>query len=68
MSSVEIHTIDISTPENILNKAIRNADVVVTITEMAETVKRFAEPVKKTVISVGSSSDVALLLNMLRPQ
>lgn len=68
ITSTEIHTIDISSPEHILDKAIRNADVIVTITDLTETVKRFAEPAKKTVISVGSSNDVSLLLNMLRPQ
>jgi GntR family transcriptional regulator len=69
ITSAEIHTIDVSSsPENILIEAIHNADVIVTRADLAEKVKRFADAAQKTVISVGSSNDVSLLLNMLRPQ
>lgn len=67
VSTAEIHTIDISSPENLLRQAMRNSDVIVTIAEMADAVKRFSEPVN-TIITVGSTDDVSLLLNMMRPR
>ncbi|MFC7686658.1 GntR family transcriptional regulator [Ureibacillus sp. GCM10028918] len=68
MTSADIHTIDVSsTPENILIESIHNADVIVTRADLAEKVKKFADAAKKTIISVGSTNDVSLLLNMLRP-
>lgn len=66
MTSAEIHTIDVSSPENILIEAIHNADVIVTRADLAEKVKRFADAAQKTVISVGSTNDVSMLLNMIR--
>ncbi|MDQ1002854.1 GntR family transcriptional regulator [Neobacillus niacini] len=69
MTSADIHTIDVSSsPENILIESIHNADVIVTRADLAEKVKRFADAAQKTVISVGSTNDVSLLLNMLSPQ
>ncbi|MGQ4665678.1 hypothetical protein ACUIJN_07500 [Metabacillus halosaccharovorans] len=46
--------------------AIHNADVIVTRSDLAEKVKTFADLAQKTVISVGSTNDVSLLLNMIR--
>ncbi|MGN7941480.1 MULTISPECIES: GntR family transcriptional regulator [Bacillaceae] len=67
MTSAEIESIDVSElPENILIKAIHNADVIVTRSDLAEKVKKFADEAQKTVISVGSTNDVSLLLNMIR--
>lgn len=66
MTSAEIHTIDVSSSENILVEAIDSADVIVTRVDLAEKVRRFADAAKKTVISVGSTNDVSLLLNMIR--
>ncbi|MFP3847176.1 GntR family transcriptional regulator [Priestia filamentosa] len=66
MTSAEIHTIDVSSSENILIKSIDNADVIVTRTDLAEKVKRFADTAQKTVISVGSTNDVSLLMDMIR--
>ncbi|MFP3846227.1 GntR family transcriptional regulator [Priestia filamentosa] len=67
MTSAEIDTIDISeSSEHILIEAIQNANVIVTRSDLAENVKRFADAASKTVISVGSTNDLSLLLNMLR--
>lgn len=67
MTSADIHTIDMSfSTENALNEAIHNADVIVTRADLAEKVKIFADAAQKTVISVGSTKDVSLLLNMIR--
>jgi GntR family transcriptional regulator len=67
MTSAAIDTIDVSeSPENILIDAIHNADVIVTRSDLAEKVKKFADASQKTVISVGSTNDVSLLLNMIR--
>ena len=67
MTPAEIDTIDVSSsPENILIDTIRNADVIVTRSDLAEKVKKFADAAQKTVISVGSTKDVSLLLNMIR--
>lgn len=69
MTSAEIHTIDVSSsPENDLMEAIHNADMIVTRVDLAEKVKTFADVAHKKVISVGSTKDVSLLLNILRPQ
>ncbi|PCD05030.1 hypothetical protein CMV16_25855 [Peribacillus simplex] len=69
MTSAEIHTINVSvSPENILIEAIHHADVIVTRSDMDERVKKFADAAQKTVISVGSTNDVSLLLNMIRQQ
>jgi GntR family transcriptional regulator len=68
MTSAEIYTIDVSSsPENTLIDAIHNADVIITRSDLAEKVKRYADAAEKTVISVNSTNDVSLLLNMLRP-
>ncbi|WP_338787214.1 GntR family transcriptional regulator [Metabacillus sp. FJAT-53654] len=67
MTSAEIDTIDVSElPEQALIKAIQNADVIVTRSDLVDKVKKFADVAQKTVISVGSTNDVSLLLNMLR--
>lgn len=67
MTSAEIETIDVSSSsEELLIEAIRNADVIVTRADFAERMKKFADPAQKTVISVGTTNDVSLLLNMLR--
>lgn len=67
MTSADIHTIDISSStEKALIEAIHNADVIVTRSDIAEKVKPFADAAQKTVISVGSTNDVSLLLNMIR--
>ncbi|WP_121614274.1 GntR family transcriptional regulator [Mesobacillus foraminis] len=69
MTAAEIHTIDVSSsPENMLIESIHNADVIVTRADLAERVKGFADAAQKTVISVGSTNDVSLLLNILSPQ
>ncbi|WP_262679383.1 GntR family transcriptional regulator [Paenibacillus sp. J5C2022] len=68
MTSAEIEVIDTSSPEDVLHQAVHRADVIVTVSDLAEKVKKFVEPVNKKVISVGSSNDVTLLFNMLRPQ
>jgi GntR family transcriptional regulator len=69
ITSANIHTIDMSSStENALIEAINNADVIVTRADLAEKVKRFADAAQKTVISVGSTNDVSLLLNMIRHQ
>lgn len=67
-TDADIQTIDISSPEEMLHDAVRNTDVIVTTLDQADSVKRFAEPAHKTVITVGSANDVSLLFNMLRPQ
>jgi GntR family transcriptional regulator len=67
MTAAEIHTIDVSAPKSVFTKAARQADVIVTRQDLTETVKKFAETDKQKVISVGSTNDVSLLLNMLRP-
>lgn len=67
ITSADIHTIDVSSStEKVFTEAIRNADVIVTRADLAEKVKRFADAAQKTVISVGSTNDVSLLLNMIR--
>lgn len=67
MTTAQIDTIDVSeSPETILIEAIHNADVIVTRSDLAEKVKKFADAAQKTVISVGSTNDVSLLLNMIR--
>ncbi|MEM1503717.1 GntR family transcriptional regulator [Domibacillus sp. 8LH] len=67
MTSADIHTIDVSSSrENALIEAIHDADVIVTRADLAEKVKKFANVAQKTVISVGSTNDVSLLLNMIR--
>lgn len=67
MAAANVQTVDTSSPENIFKEAIRNADVIVTRGDLAEKVKKLADIEQKTVISVGSTNDVSLLLNMLRP-
>ncbi|WP_144028917.1 hypothetical protein [Paenibacillus tyrfis] len=67
MAAPNVHTIDMSSPEDIFKEAIRNADVIVTRADLAKNVKMLTDIEQKTVISVGSTNDVSLLLNMLRP-
>ncbi|SFF45057.1 DNA-binding transcriptional regulator YhcF, GntR family [Paenibacillus algorifonticola] len=67
MTLAEIDVVDTSSPEEVLQKAIRQADVIVTVSELAEKVQEFVKPANKKIISVGSSNDVTLLFNMLRP-
>lgn len=67
MTSAEIHTIDLSdSTEEMLTNAIRNADVIVTRSDVAEKLKEWKDINQKSVISVGSTNDVSLLLNMIR--
>lgn len=66
VSPAEIHTIDISSTEESLKKAILEADVIITVTDLAQHINKFVESKSKTVITVGSSCDIQLLLNMLR--
>lgn len=66
MTSAEIQTIDMSSQGHILNEAICNADLIVTRADLANKVKELADASNKTVISVGSTNDVSLLLNILR--
>ncbi len=67
LTSAEITTIDISAlPEETFMQEIREADVIVTRSDLAEKMRTFAEEAGKTVITVGSTRDVPLLLNMIR--
>ncbi|MCZ8516281.1 GntR family transcriptional regulator [Paenibacillus filicis] len=67
ITAAEIEKIDISSPEEVRNEAIRRADVIVTTMDLAENVKKFVDAANKKLITVGSANDVSLLLNMLRP-
>lgn len=67
MAAANVHTIDMSSPENILKEAICTADVIVTRADLAERVRMLTDIEQKTVISVGSANDVSLLLNILGP-
>lgn len=67
ITSAEINSIDVSSSsESTFMEAIQAADVIVTRADLADSVKHFTEGTKKTIISVGSTNDVPLLLNMLR--
>ncbi|UQZ33440.1 hypothetical protein C2I18_07635 [Paenibacillus sp. PK3_47] len=67
LTSAEIQTIDVtSLPEEDLKQAIHNADVIITRSDLAEQLRKFVDEAKKTLISVGSTGDVSLLLNMIR--
>lgn len=68
MSSADIQSIDISAPSDTISDAIAVADVVVTTLDLEDKVRGFPESAKKTVITVGSTNDVSLLLNILHPQ
>lgn len=67
LTSAEIHTIDISSvPNEDLIQAVQQADVIITRSDLAEQMRTFVDDAQKTVISVGSTNDVSLLLNMIR--
>ncbi|MEN1969431.1 hypothetical protein WMZ97_15315 [Lentibacillus sp. N15] len=68
LTSAEIHKIDVNTTKNTFMKATNNADVIITRMDLVETVKKFADPNQKKIVSVGSANDVSLLLNILRPE
>ncbi|MEK4438950.1 GntR family transcriptional regulator [Paenibacillus sp. FSL K6-2862] len=65
VSPADIQTIDISSTEENLRQAILDADVVITVNDLAPQINQFVEASNKSVITVGSSCDVQLLLNML---
>lgn len=67
MAAANVYTIDMSSPENILKEAICTADVIVTRADLAERVRMLADVEQKTIITVGSTNDVSLLLNILGP-
>ncbi|WP_217984672.1 GntR family transcriptional regulator [Terribacillus saccharophilus] len=67
MTDAEIVTIDVSsTSVKELNEEIGLADIVVTRADLYDKVKSFSKDDQKTIISVGSTKDVSLLLKMLR--
>ncbi|MEJ8306713.1 GntR family transcriptional regulator [Saccharibacillus sacchari] len=67
LTSSEIRTIDISSlSDEAFMQAIHEADVIVTRSDLAEKMKKIADDAGKTVITVGSTRDVPLLLNMIR--
>lgn len=68
MTSAEIHKIDVSSPKDVIMKAINNADVIVTRNDFTEAVKKFVSDDSKKFISVGDTKDVSLLLEMLNSQ
>lgn len=68
MTSAEIHKIDVSTSKNALMKSLQDADVIITRSDIAENLKSYINDDRKKVISVGSTNDVSLLLEMLVPQ
>jgi len=67
MAAANVYTIDMASPENILKEAIHTADVIVTRADLAERVRMLADVEQKTIITVGSTNDVSLLLNILGP-
>lgn len=67
ITSAEIKTIDVAVSDSTLEEAIRHADVLVTRADLMGKVQGFADDARKKVISVGSTNDVSLLLDMLRP-
>jgi len=67
MAAANVYTIDMASPENILKEAIHTADVIVTRADLAERVRVLADVEQKTIITVGSTNDVSLLLNILGP-
>lgn len=67
ITEAEIDTIDIFAPEDVRNEAMRKADVIVTTQDLAPKVRKFVGSMPTPVITVGSTNDVSLLLNMLRP-
>ncbi|MEK4701581.1 GntR family transcriptional regulator [Solibacillus sp. FSL R7-0668] len=68
MTSAEIHKIDVSTSKNALMKSLQDADFIITRSDIAENLKSYINDDRKKVISVGSTNDVSLLLEMLVPQ
>ncbi|NGZ74811.1 GntR family transcriptional regulator [Saccharibacillus alkalitolerans] len=67
LTSAEIRSMDLSSlTEEEAIAAIRGADVIVTRSDLAERLKKFADDAGKTVITVGSTRDVPLLLNLVR--
>lgn len=68
MTSAEIHKIDVSISKNALMKSLDDADIIITRSDIAENLKSYINDDRKKVISVGSTNDVSLLLEMLVPQ
>ncbi|WP_181397586.1 GntR family transcriptional regulator [Gracilibacillus dipsosauri] len=67
VASAEIDTIDVQeSPKDRIMQSIRDADVIVTRSDLAERLKEFVDVTQKKIISVGSTNDVSLLLNMIR--
>lgn len=67
LTSADVQSADISSlSEKEVTQAIGAADVIVTRSDLAENLQRFAENAGKTIISVGSTRDVSLLLNLVR--
>ncbi|AWB46073.1 hypothetical protein DCC85_19130 [Paenibacillus sp. CAA11] len=67
LSYAEIQTIDVSSSsDEALIRAVEEADVIVTRSDLAERMKKIVDHAQKTVISVGSTEDISLLLNMTR--
>ncbi|OWR32987.1 hypothetical protein CDO73_00310 [Saccharibacillus sp. O23] len=67
LTSAEIRSVDISAlPEEDAIQAIRESDIIVTRSDLAEKMKTFADEAGKTIITVGSTRDVPLLLNLVR--
>lgn len=51
MTLAEIDVIYTSSPHDILHQAVHRADVIVTVSDIADKVKEFVEPAGKTVIN-----------------
>ncbi|KAB8128995.1 GntR family transcriptional regulator [Gracilibacillus oryzae] len=67
VASAEIDTIDVqeSSKDSVI-QSIHDADVIVTRSDLAEKLKELVDVSQKKIISVGSTNDVSLLLNMIR--
>lgn len=65
MTSAEIHKIDVSTSKDLLMQSLQEADVIITRSDIAENLKSYINDERKKIISVGSTNDVSLLLEML---
>ncbi|SES02738.1 hypothetical protein SAMN04487944_11598 [Gracilibacillus ureilyticus] len=65
MATAEIDTIDVQeSSKDIVIQSIHDADVIVTRSDLAEKLKELVDVSQKKIISVGSTNDVSLLLNM----
>ncbi|CAM4364333.1 GntR family transcriptional regulator [Saccharibacillus endophyticus] len=67
LTSADVQSLDISSlSEEDAIRAIGAADVIVTRSDLAEKLQKFADEAGKTIITVGSTRDVPLLLNLVR--